>query len=238
MQRRARPGPAQPVRGPVADWAGAPGGRALGPPRRHAPLAVLGHLNGPPRRHRGAAVRHAQHLHGLALRPPLAVPVQHWGVHALPGRVCVQMGVRAGKPGGGSVGRATQGPYTYLVPGRQVLVLVARIPFFPVQEEEINHLLLVLPAAGERRQEGWMGVPGGRCSHPQTPPRPRPGAAPRRTPRTAGPAAACCGPGSSPASACCPGRRGRCPPDWAASGSAPCGGWAAPARARSCLLCG
>lgn len=43
---------------------------------------------------------------------------------------------------------------TYLIPGRQVLILMAGIPFFSVQEEEIDHLFLILPAAGERCQEG------------------------------------------------------------------------------------
>lgn len=46
-------------------------------------------------------------------------------------------------------------PCTYLIPGGQVLILMAGIPFFPVQEEEINHLFLILPAAGERCQ-GWI----------------------------------------------------------------------------------
>ena len=32
---------------------------------------------------------------------------------------------------------------------------MAGIPFFPIQEEEINHLFLILPAAGERCQE-WI----------------------------------------------------------------------------------
>ena len=39
---------------------------------------------------------------------------------------------------------------TYLIPGGQVLILMAWIPFFPIQEEEINHLFLILPAEGER----------------------------------------------------------------------------------------
>lgn len=61
---------------------------------------MLGHLDGPPRGHWGAAICHAEHLHGLAFRPPFAVPVQHWGVHTLPGRVCVQTGVRARQAAG------------------------------------------------------------------------------------------------------------------------------------------
>lgn len=44
---------------------------------------------------------------------------------------------------------------TYLIPGGQVLILMAGVPFFPVQEEEINHLFLILPAAGKRCQ-GWI----------------------------------------------------------------------------------
>ena len=150
-------------------------------------------------------------------------------------------GQTAPGPQWGSAGRAGGHPWThtYLVPGGQVLILLARVPFFPVQEEEVNHLLLVLPTAGERRKTRWHTgppAPPGRRSHPR--PRAPPGSSPRRTPRTAGPAAACCGLGSSPVSACCPARRGRCPPGWAASGSAPCEEWAALVRAHSCPLCG
>lgn len=135
---------------------------------------------------------------------------------------------------GAAWGQTTRPPCTYFISGGQVLVLVARVPFFPVQEKEINHLLLVLPAGwgGEAARGLGKSVPGGGpAPRPAQPQRPR-------TPRTAGPAEACCGPGSSPASACCLARRGRCPPGWAASGSAPCGGWAALAPARSCPLCG
>ena len=65
--------------------------------------------------------------------------------------------------------RAAPGPRTYLVPGRQVLILVARVPLLPVQEEEVDHLLLILPAEGERRREaGW-----GPC-RPAPPPPGRP----------------------------------------------------------------
>lgn len=46
---------------------------------------------------------------------------------------------------------------TYLIPGGQVLILMAGVPFFPVQKEEINHLFLILPAAGEKCQ-GWYVV--------------------------------------------------------------------------------
>ena len=80
---------------------------------------MLGHLNGSPCRHWGATICHTEHFHGLALRSPLAMPVQHRGIHTLPGRV-------------------------YLIPGGQVLILMAWIPFFPIQEEEINHLFLIL----------------------------------------------------------------------------------------------
>lgn len=69
----------------------------LGPQGRHIPLAVLGHLNGSPCRHWGATICHTEHFHGLALRSPLAMPVQHWRIHALPGRVCVKTGVRLGQ---------------------------------------------------------------------------------------------------------------------------------------------
>lgn len=222
--------------GASADQAGAPAGRAPAAPGRHAPLAVLGHLDGPPSGHGRAAVRHAEHLHGLALRPPLAMAVQHWRVHALPRRVCEQTGVRARQPGAWRAAQGLPGPRTYFVPGGQVLVLVARVPLFPVQEEEIDHLLLVLPAGGPRGV-GDHGRGRGPCTPAPWAPAP-PGTRTGRTPRTAGPAAACCGRGSSPASACCPARRGRCPPGWAASGSVPCGGWAAPAPARSCPRCG
>lgn len=72
------------------------------------------------------------------------------------GSVCRQ-GSGPGSPLGleGAVwDQAALGPYTYFVSGGQVLVLVARVPFFPVQEKEINHFLLVFPAAGERQGEG------------------------------------------------------------------------------------
>lgn len=78
---------------------------AWAPRGRHIPLAMLSHLNGSPCRHWGATICHTEHFHGLALRSPLAMPVQHRGVHTLPGRVCVQTGVRLGqKPGTGGTG--------------------------------------------------------------------------------------------------------------------------------------
>lgn len=49
-----------------------------------APLSMLCHVDGSPRRHRRSSVCHTQHLHGLALRSPLPVPVQHGGVDPLP----------------------------------------------------------------------------------------------------------------------------------------------------------
>lgn len=72
------------------------------------------------------------------------------------GSVCRQ-GSGPGRPlglRGASWGQATRPPYTYFISGGQVLILMARVPFFPVQEKEINHLLLVFPAVGERHQEG------------------------------------------------------------------------------------
>lgn len=43
-------------------------------------------------------------------------------------------------------------PPTRLVARRQVLVLVARVPLLPVQQQEVDHLLLVVPAdRGELR---------------------------------------------------------------------------------------
>lgn len=53
-----------------------------------APLSVLRHVDGPPGWDGRAPVRDAQHLHGLPLRSPFAVTVQHGGVHPLPGRIC------------------------------------------------------------------------------------------------------------------------------------------------------
>lgn len=53
-----------------------------------APLSVLRHVDGPPGWDGRAPVRHAQHLHGLPLRSPFAVTVQHGGVHPLPGGIC------------------------------------------------------------------------------------------------------------------------------------------------------
>lgn len=60
-------------------------------------------------------------------------------------------------------GRTTLPPCTYFISGGQVLVLVARVPLFPVQEKEINHLLLVLPAGwgGEAARGMGKSVPGG-----------------------------------------------------------------------------
>lgn len=37
---------------------------------------------------------------------------------------------------------------------------MAWIPFFPIQEEEINHLFLILPAEGERCQRWRCGDMG------------------------------------------------------------------------------
>lgn len=55
-------------------------------------------------------------------------------------------GVRGGLWGWEGGGWAT--PWkagTCFIPGGQVLILMARIPFLPVQEEEVDHLFLVLP---------------------------------------------------------------------------------------------
>lgn len=156
-------------------------------------------------------------------------------------------GQAAAASGGAGGGQASLGPCTYFIPWGQVLVLVAGVPFFPVQEEEIDHLLLVLPVEGEMPGKGQQarcplldGDPGATVFPPTAHHPPLLPAGPHvgRTPRTAGPVAACCGLGSSPASACCPAHRGRCPPGWAASGSVPFGGWAVLAQARSCPLCG
>lgn len=51
---------------------------------------MLRHVDGPPGRHRRASVRDAEDLHGLPLWSPLAVTVQHGGVHPLPRRICCQ----------------------------------------------------------------------------------------------------------------------------------------------------
>lgn len=58
----------------------------LSPPR--LPLSMLRHVDGPPGRYRGATVCHTEDLHGLPLRSPLAVTVQHGGVHPLLWGIC------------------------------------------------------------------------------------------------------------------------------------------------------
>lgn len=94
------------------------------------------------------------------------------------GSVCRQ-GSGPGSPpgvGGAAWGQATLPPYTYFISGGQVFVLVTRVPFFPVQEKEINHLLLVFPAVGERHQERWAGpFPEGVPPHGRLPGRGRRG---------------------------------------------------------------
>ena len=56
------------------------------------------------------------------------------------------IGQLLGAPGG----RSQRAGLTDLVPGRQVLVLLARVALLPVQEQEVDHLLLVVPAHEER----------------------------------------------------------------------------------------
>lgn len=53
-----------------------------------SPLTVGRHVQGSAHRDGRPPLRDGQHLHGLPLRSAFAVPAQHGGVHALPGRIC------------------------------------------------------------------------------------------------------------------------------------------------------
>lgn len=55
---------------------------------RPSPLTVGGHVDGSSDWDRRPPLCDGQDLHGLPLRPPLAVAAQHGRVHPLPGGVC------------------------------------------------------------------------------------------------------------------------------------------------------
>ena len=55
---------------------------------------------------------------------------------------------------------------TNIIPGRQVLILTAGVPFLSIQKQVVYHLLLVLPVGGGGRRALGSEVRSQRWSHP------------------------------------------------------------------------